>query len=78
MVSEICRTGEFCCSMSVGDLGEGVNQDYSKALEWSRKSAEQGNADAQFNLGYCYMKGIGVEQNLNKAVEWHKKMSRKK
>ena len=51
----------------------GVSQDYTKAAELYRKSAEQGNATAQCDLGYCYEKGQGVSQDYYKAVEWYRK-----
>ena len=31
--------------------GEGMPQDYSQALKWFRKAAEQGHPSAQYNLG---------------------------
>ena len=37
------------------------------------KSAEQGFAVAQNNLGTCYTKGQGVRQNHEKAVYWYTK-----
>ena len=42
-------------------------------MEWYRKSAEQGNADAQNNLGCMYQNGLGVEQDDAKAMEWYQK-----
>ena len=33
------------------DGGEGVTQDKEKAVQWYQKAAEQGHADAQYNLG---------------------------
>ena len=53
--------------------GHGVRQDYYKAKEWYKKSAEQGNAKAQFNLGILYEDGLGVRQNLSEAKEWYGK-----
>ena len=53
--------------------GRGVSQDYAKAAEWFRKSAEQGNADAQYNLGIMYGTGMGISQDYAKAVEWYRK-----
>ena len=52
---------------------KGVSQDYAKALEWYRKSAEQGNAAAQNQLGhmYEYEYGKGVSKDYVKAVEWY-------
>lgn len=35
--------------------------------------AENGNADFQCVLGYCYNDGEGVERNYEKAFEWFKK-----
>ena len=37
---------------------------------WGRKSAEQGDAEAQCNLGGCYCNGDGVIQNNVKAYAW--------
>ena len=38
-----------------------------------QKSAEQGDVDAQFNLGMMYAKGEGVPRNMTKAVHWLRK-----
>jgi TPR repeat protein len=32
--------------------GRGVSVDNAKAAEWYRKAAEQGDADAQYELGH--------------------------
>lgn len=48
--------------------GQGVQQNYSTALEWFEKSAASGNAEAQYFAGIAYDAGRGVEQNLEKAV----------
>ena len=42
----------------------------SKAAKYLAK-AEQGDAVAQFNLGYLYYKGSGVTQSYDKAVEYY-------
>ena len=55
------------------EKGNGVEQNYEKAIEWYTKSVEQGYAVAQLRLGYCYEKGNGVEQNHEKAIEWYTK-----
>jgi hypothetical protein len=52
---------------------QGVRQDYRQAAAWYRKAAEQGNADAQFNLGYLYDKGQGVPQDYAQAAAWYRK-----
>ena len=35
--------------------------------------AENGNADAQFDLGLCYKNGFGVAEDMNEAVRWFRK-----
>jgi len=51
--------------------GQGVSQDYSQALIWYQKAADQGNADAQFSLGAMYHKGEGVRQDYTQAIHWY-------
>ncbi len=53
--------------------GTGVSQNDSEALEWYRKAAEKGNADAQIELGKRYFEGRGVEQKYSTAAEWYRK-----
>ena len=38
-----------------------------------RKAAEQGNADAQFNVGVMYANGRGVPQDYAQARDWYRK-----
>ena len=53
--------------------GQGVTQDYSEAVKWFRKAAEQGYAAAQNNLGMCYKNGEGVTRDYSEAVKWYQK-----
>ncbi|MCL1993760.1 MAG: sel1 repeat family protein [Spirochaetes bacterium] len=53
--------------------GEGVTQDFEKAIYWLTKSAQQGNADAQFNLGVCYLFGENTAGYFEKAEYWFRK-----
>ena len=50
-----------------------VKKDEQRAFECYKKSAETGNADAMYDLGLCYHKGMGVDKDGTKAVEWFKK-----
>ena len=47
-----------------------LKDDYSEALRWYLKSAEQGNSFAQVNLGSMYYAGDGVAQDYKEAVNW--------
>ncbi|MBS0648669.1 MAG: sel1 repeat family protein [Verrucomicrobia bacterium] len=40
-----------------------------------RIAAEQGNAEAQLNLGKCYLSGHGIAQDEKEAVTWFQKSS---
>ncbi|KAF9426605.1 hypothetical protein BGZ76_002680, partial [Entomortierella beljakovae] len=55
--------------------GDGVQQDYSKAMEWYLKASDQGNSDAQRNIGLLYQSGYGTPVDSAKAFEWHLKAS---
>jgi TPR repeat protein len=43
-----------------------------EAVRWYRLAAEQGNMNAQFNLGAKYDNGEGVPQNYAEAVKWYR------
>ena len=46
---------------------------YATALSELRPLAEQGDADAQYNLGLMYDKGYGVPQDYGQARQWYEK-----
>ena len=52
---------------------KGKSRDYAEALKWYRMAAEQGDADAQNNLGVMYECGYGVDRDLPRARYWYKK-----
>ena len=56
-------------SQDNGAAGQGMS---SEALEYLKK-AQQGDPEAQFNLGWCYANGKGVKQDWQKAIEWFTK-----
>ena len=45
-------------------------KDYKEAVKWYRKSADQGDAFAQHNLGLCYYNGEGVPKDYVLAYMW--------
>ncbi len=44
---------------------------YDLALKYCQPAAEQGDPEAQYNLGFMYYYGIGVRQNYTKAKEYY-------
>lgn len=53
-----------------GNDSLGIYMNKEKGVELLRRAAEQGNADAQYNLGDCYYYGEGVAQDYAQAVYW--------
>ena len=53
----------LCCTSSV----------FGGKFEDTLKKAEQGNADAQYNLGFMYGTGKGIPQDYKQAVHWYTK-----
>lgn len=50
-----------------------------KSWEWYEKSANQGNAGAQYIIGEHYRARFGwthKDEDINKAVVWFKKVAR--
>lgn len=56
--------------------GYGVWPNKETAVYWYKKSAEQGDEVAQYNLGCCYANGEGVSKSKSKAREWFAKSYR--
>ena len=64
----------FSAGAAWADFDNGVaaaqRGDYATALREFRPLAEQGNAEAQFNLGIMYAMGTGVSANNVRAYMW--------
>ncbi len=70
------RTRRFGCAIrSRGDVfcRSGRPKDAAEAAVWFRKSAEQGDSTAQYNLGAMYDHGYGVAQSDADALKWYGK-----
>ena len=46
---------------------------FAESVADYRKAAEQGDADAQYNLGLFYANGDGVSKDFAEAVKWWRK-----
>jgi len=62
------------------DLQKGLDAaqsgDYATALKEWKPLAEQGDANAQYNLGVMYDNGQGVTRNYKKAVKWYRRAAK--
>ena len=76
-IQQGARAGKAKSQLLLGSLYEegkgGMQQDYIKAAEWYRKSADQGYSQAQYNLGLLYEDGKGMEQDYYEASQWYKR-----
>lgn len=76
ILGPLAEQGNATAQFEVGFMcsnGQGVPQDYAKALYWYHLAAAQGNAEAQYNIGVLYDQGKGVPQDDAKAIEWYSK-----
>lgn len=46
--------------------------DYSEAVKWYLKAAEQGNSSAQVNLGAMHAEGWGTPRDFQEALFWYR------
>ena len=75
-VTESAGHGDASAEYNMGVMyhtGNGVQQDYAKALKWYRMAAAKGEAEAEFKLGVMYLHGQGVEQSRYTAQDWFNK-----
>jgi len=61
--SDLCKLGEECYK----------KQDYTQAIYWFHKSAEQEYAEAQLWLSIMYEEGSGGNRDFSKAFSWCQK-----
>ena len=68
--------GNLLYDGTIDDFDYDLGFNYSQAVYWYEKAAEQGNKNACNQLAYCYAKGEGVTQNfvlahkyIDKAIE---------
>ena len=54
-------------------FGKGCEVDYTQAVYWYHKAADEGNMYSQNSLGICYQKGTGVPQSDEQAATWFEK-----
>ncbi|NQU56821.1 MAG: SEL1-like repeat protein [Rhodospirillales bacterium] len=79
------KKGDIGAQVMIGHFyedGQGVKQDFAKALKWYRKAAAERSNDmmvrmsasmAQAGLGRMYEQGKGVTKDLREAVKWYRK-----
>jgi TPR repeat protein len=71
----------FCIfAFGMSDYNQGIDYykkgNYKKAVEYFLKSANNGNSESQYILGYFYTGGIGVKQDLKQSLKWYEKAAK--
>ncbi|MDB6061771.1 MAG: hypothetical protein JWM78_1874 [Verrucomicrobiaceae bacterium] len=67
------ESGDFVAQWELvkrGAGGEDVHQDDVKIFQWTRRAANNANAEAQFFLGNLYIHGAGVKRDVKQAEKW--------
>ncbi|HBS0578034.1 TPA: SEL1-like repeat protein [Klebsiella pneumoniae] len=67
-------SGDIDAQISLGQkyrVGDGVDKDGNKAVEWMTKAANQGSTRAKYVLGCIYGEGDCVPLSYSKAIEWY-------
>ncbi len=57
-------------------FGRGCAVDYTQALYWYHKAADEGNMYSPNSIGICYQKGHGVPQSDEQAAQWFEKAAK--
>jgi TPR repeat protein len=68
-----CPEAQFLLGHSYRRGENGVAKSREMGVHWFKKAAEQGHAEAQYELGKCYKKGKGIAENKAEAREWFRK-----
>jgi TPR repeat protein len=72
-----CLTGSACADITPAvDTSQNNRGEGEAAAKELRKSAESGDASAQFRLGQLYDEGTGVPQDYGQAKEWFEKAAK--
>ena len=73
LYEELAKLGDLDGKCRLASLHRDVRGDFNAAVEWYRRAAEQGSAEAQCMLGYLYRGGQGVAKDDIAAVNCFRK-----
>lgn len=73
----LAEQGQVKAELYVGNLfgdGHGVELNHATAVKWFKKAAEQGDPEAEYDVGLFYYFGLGgLPKDVEKAAEWYRK-----
>ena len=77
VLSIVCLTSSACADITPAvDTSQTNRAEDEATAKEVRKSAEEGDASAQYRLGLLYDGGVGVPQNYRQAKEWFEKAAK--
>ncbi|MFC1833906.1 tetratricopeptide repeat protein [Thermodesulfobacteriota bacterium] len=60
----------------IDDLWIDVSNPHAEAVKWFRVAAEQGDPNAQYQLGEKYLHGKGVPADREEAAKWFRRAAK--
>ena len=77
VLSLVCLTSSAWADITPAvDTSQNTRAEDEATAKEVRKSAEAGNASAQYRLGLLYDGGVGVPQDYRQAKEWFEKAAK--
>jgi TPR repeat protein len=77
VLSIVCLIISACANIEPAvDTSKNNRAEYEATAKALRKSAEEGDASAQFRLGQLYDEGTGVPKDYGQAKEWFEKAAK--
>lgn len=70
------KSGDSAAQYNLGtmyDVGEGVEENEEKAIEWYLKAANQGHSQAQYMMGMMYETSECLSNDAQQSLEWFQK-----
>ncbi|KAF9340490.1 hypothetical protein BGZ91_001742 [Linnemannia elongata] len=64
------RLGDKHAQNTLGEMYKNGRGDFSQAMDWYLKAANQGHAGAQCSVGILHYFGKGVPQDYSQAMDW--------
>jgi TPR repeat protein len=68
----LARANEYLAGMALTKEGDKGTTRYKEAMHWFRIAANDGNAAAQFSIGFMYENGLGADLDYNEAMRWYR------
>ena len=69
-LQQCAEQGSMAAQLALAKHYLSTDENTGEAESWYHNAANQGNAEAQYQLGVMYLEGKGVMENADQALEW--------